>query len=1014
MACGLGLLSFAVYYVTLCPSVYPGSSAQAVATALNLLPLDAVAHPVWRKVAEAVVRIPVLELPFRLNLFGALCGALSVALLFRLARRVLFELICSAQQNDYDADPRADEASESSPAQAAHVADASSATVGGLITALAFAFSAPFWSASACLHPLTFDVFLALLMATFLARYVCTGSNSSRVFCTFLCYLGLLESVIFLAALPVVLFVLFRAGRYHDPVSKPFALLFIVSGLLGLGCGIAALVGLSGADHALSLSSLTALLMDTARGYQADLSQGMPHMGWLLALLETVIPLVVVYWCAPKFLASNEPLTRWLWCLLNATFGLNAARCLLGLPHMPWDMAHQEIPVSAIPALATALTLGALFVYWRLVISTPLLTYESEDYYTPPSRAHRGLAHCVTVFLVATVLVAPFRNLHDADGRKGAFADPVARALIALTGDAQYLVSDGTLDWHLLIQAHLQKRKLTLLHERADWGLPNTGAPAKTTAGVPAVGKGLPTTESPGEFAERWLHANPRAFSQLAVVSQPAVWTRCGFSAVPNGLVYVGATNSCAVNGPALLKTHEALWLSLSPFLAQSDPQPPALHALLAEVNRHVSRIANDLGVYLEDQGCPAEADRAYAQAQSLDADNLCALFNRYGLSLSDPARGNLAELEDQVRAASERFKRGFLFEHCISSCGTLHSQPADLLAKLNATAEIPLVVQWVAYCLSQSPAGSRPRAVTASGANDTASLAQILHAIRAGEKADAEKRLRALLETQPNNLAGWSTLADLLFASGRPDEVATLVLPAMRAAAGEKGDALVDMTEGLFALQQNQPPNARTFFTRALAHRPGLKEAQDQLIRTDRILGDATLTEADALAILKTDASHGEANAVLGSVRLSQKRYDEAEKLLRKSVATLPTAGALADLAELLRNKLRLDEAERFAQHALRLDPGFCQAWDTLGTVLADQNRLNEADSALRRAISLCSKDPRLYLNLARLNLKLNRMDEARQNLTQAQSMLAGAPSAVGKDYDALTRKLDSQPAQR
>ena len=702
-----------------------------------------------------------------------------------------------------------------------------------------------------------------------------------------------------------------------------------------------------------------------------------------------------------------------MWGLLNAAFTLVAAACLLGLSHTPWSLAKQEgyyLPV--IGSLATALTVGILFVYWRMSRTIPQFTYDIEDC-VPPSRSQRTLAYFMTGLIFLAVLLAPLHNLCDADGRKGAFADPLARELIALTGKANCLVTDGSLDLHMLILTRLQNRKLTLVPASPDDDQTPPSTAVKTASRSTVSRKGPPQKESPVVFIERWLRAKPEACDQVAIMARPTFWARTGLCAVPNGLVYLGSGNVQTIDGPQLLKKHEALWSSLTPLLSCDQRPPPALAALLAQVSCQASRVANDLGVFLEDRGCLKESVRAYDQAQSLDPNNLCAAFNRYGLLLRNASLGSPAKQELLIQHVAERLDRGFMFERCVTLYGSLHSQPADLLERHALAAQHPLVLQWIAYCQSQAAAGLHPSPVAGAATDNDNALAQAIRALRAGQPSDAEARLRAFVKTSPENLSGWSILADLLLNGGKTNEVAVVVLPAMRTAAGEKGHELVDMVEGLLALHQAPPRyrEARTFFTRALAHHPGLKEAQDQLLQTDRSLGDAACFESDAANILKTDADHCTANAILGGLRLSQKRYDEAEKHLRRSISTLPTAGALNDLAALQLAKNKLTDAEKSARYALRLNPNFYQAWDTLGNVLADQNRLSEADAAIRCALSLCANDPRLHINLARMNMKLNRTSEARQILSLAAPMVATATSSVGKDFAALSRELDTLP---
>jgi tetratricopeptide (TPR) repeat protein len=998
----IGLFSLTVYFLTLSPGVYPGGSARAVATVLDLLPLAPIDHPVWRMVAQSVADIPVLSLPVRLNFFSAVCGALTVAIFFRLTSRVLFEFIHTdplSFSRPYSAENESDLKEEGDDDRRDYV----SAMVGGALTAVAFAFGTPFWSASVSLHPQTFDLLVFALMVTSLASYVYTGSIISCVFTVFLLNLGLLESVLFVVTAPVVIYLLFRAGSDFEQISESFTLLFFVSATLGLGVGVVALANIASAHGAVDLPRIVTLLTGVGRSHLSSLTEGLPHMGWLLVLLETLLPLAVIFWGAPQFFTSSDPLTRWLWGLLNILFTLVSVACLLGISHTPWGLARHTSYIPVIPGLATALTIGILYAYWHMVRNIPQLSYQNDDYYTLPPRSQKLLSLFMTLFIVAVVLAAPFRNFSEADGRKGAFADVFARETLAQTGKACCLVSDGVLDMHLLIQSNMERRKLTVapVAPDDDNDSPSLSSTTKKTAPV--------RKKSVKLFIEQWLRLNPQSCGQVAVVASPALWQRAGFCAVPNGLVYMGTANAREIDVQQLLKRHEALWQTLTPLFAQNVSKPPPLATLMTDLRCHASRMANDLGIFLESRNCNVEANRAYEQALRLDSKNLCAAFNRYGLWLRVPSFGAPSEQERQIQLVSQRLEKGFLFEEHVPLYGMLRQQPATLLEGHCASATNKLVMQWMAYSQSASATVLRPYSDLTSDKGNT--LARVVQALRAGDKAAAENRLRTFLNANPGSLSGWSILADLLLNSGKFDELSTTVLPAMRKAAGEKGHELVDMTEGLLALHQTPPRHrdARTFFIQALTRHPGLKEAQDQLLLTDLQLNDILCIETDAKSILKFDTKHCMANALLGSVFLSQKRYDEAEKHLRQSVATLPNASALNDLAELLRAKKNLAEAEKSARQALKINPNFYQAWDTLGNTLADQNRLSEAETALRCAVALCSTDPRLYINLTRLNLKLKRPDEARQLLARIAPMVTKAPLSITKDFTALSKELDT-----
>lgn len=1010
----VGLLAFSVYLLTLCPAVYPGDSARSVAAVLKLIPAAVVAHPVWQLAGRSVASLPVFDLPFRLNLFSALCGALATAMLFRLVSRLLFEFgqidspTCATLYYNY-VDKTAVETEPSKERTPDDGMDYHAAILGGVVTALAFAFGAPFWSASVSFHPQTFDLLLLFATGNALANYAFKGNIAYCVLTLFLLGLGLLESVVFVLIAPVVFFLIFREANGNGHLSEAFTFLFLVSVVLGLCVGIIALVAMANNVHAFDFKQLQTLFGEVIRTNKVELLQGMPHLGWLLVLIETLLPLVAVFWGAPKFFRTYEPLERWLWGILNAVFTLMAIGCLLGLPHTPWFLARQTFHLPVFAGLATALTLGFLFAYWRLSLTLPQQIYDGDEYYLPPSRAQRLFFSGMAVAIGVIVVVAPFRALRDADGRKGTFADAFAAEILTWSNNALCLVTDGKLDMHILVQAHQNRRKLTVLPTFGEEASPQLPPAGKSRRPAP------PQKETPVQFVERWLRNNPHACEQIAVMTSPGLWTRAGLAPVPHGLVYLGVQDPKDIDTRILFQKHGSFWAKIPVLLAAAPSRSPALEELASHLRQQVSRIANDLGVFLEDQHCQPEAIKTYTRAAELDEANLCALFNRYGLALQSPVarQEDIAACEEQIGLASKKRLHGFLFEQCSSQYGTLHLQPTDLLERLNVSATAPLVVQWISFNHSQLAANQgplRPEPVAMTGQTGVNTLAQIVQDIRVGRKAAAEPRLRSFLQANPDSLPGWSVLADLLVEDKKFDEIADRVLPAMRVAAGEKGSELIDMLEGLMALKQSpcRPVDARTFFLRALGRRPNQKEAQDCLLRTDRLLGNIVLVEADVAFILKTDSNNCAANAFLGSIRLCQKRYDEAEKALRKSISVLPTAEALNDLSEVLCANRQFAEAEKAARHALRIAPGFYQAWDSLGSILTDQERLKEADAAFRCALALCPKDPHIHLNLAKLNIRMNKKQEARQILNEISPLVKEAGEAFAQDYAVLSKELN------
>lgn len=91
-------------------------------------------------------------------------------------------------------------------------------------------------------------------------------------------------------------------------------------------------------------------------------------------------------------------------------------------------------------------------------------------------------------------------------------------------------------------------------------------------------------------------------------------------------------------------------------------------------------------------------------------------------------------------------------------------------------------------------------------------------------------------------------------------------------------------------------------------------------------------------------------------------------------------SGGDWFNLAFLLEDAGRLDEAEPAFRRALELDPKLDRAWYGLGLVLIRQGRLDEAVQALKRNTELQPMSPYGWYQLARVHVDRHEPDEARK----------------------------------
>jgi tetratricopeptide (TPR) repeat protein len=102
--------------------------------------------------------------------------------------------------------------------------------------------------------------------------------------------------------------------------------------------------------------------------------------------------------------------------------------------------------------------------------------------------------------------------------------------------------------------------------------------------------------------------------------------------------------------------------------------------------------------------------------------------------------------------------------------------------------------------------------------------------------------------------------------------------------------------------------------------------------------------------------------------------------------VAKDPSSTAFVPLAEAYRQTGLLDDALEAARLGTNMLPHFSPGFSTMGRILGQMGRLDEAMSAYARALSIDRQSQSALVGLARLHLIRGERDLARKILTQAK----------------------------
>ncbi len=144
-------------------------------------------------------------------------------------------------------------------------------------------------------------------------------------------------------------------------------------------------------------------------------------------------------------------------------------------------------------------------------------------------------------------------------------------------------------------------------------------------------------------------------------------------------------------------------------------------------------------------------------------------------------------------------------------------------------------------------------------------------------------------------------------------------------------------------------------------------RRARVLLLQGQTKLAEETLQEAEKV-LREHLAQNPDPTAKLEMARLlgDRKRYDEALKLVREVISTQPKSeDAYIFLGYIALQLARLDDAEQAYMQVLKLNPKNADAMVGLGVVAFQRNRLDEAEAWFNRALEINPNHPHAKQNL-------------------------------------------------
>jgi tetratricopeptide (TPR) repeat protein len=185
---------------------------------------------------------------------------------------------------------------------------------------------------------------------------------------------------------------------------------------------------------------------------------------------------------------------------------------------------------------------------------------------------------------------------------------------------------------------------------------------------------------------------------------------------------------------------------------------------------------------------------------------------------------------------------------------------------------------------------------------------------------------------------------------------------------------------------------------------------AMIQVYQRDKKFKDAEKTLLTAEKFFKNKEGY---HFMLGSMYERQKDYEKAEKTFKKVIELNPKhAAALNYLGYMLADRgVRLDESLTLIQKAVDLDPNNGAYLDSLGWAYFKLNRVDEAETYLKKALDRVRKDPTIHEHLGDVYYQKGQYADARAawELSLANGQDEEETRKVQKKIDDLKVKLAS-----
>ena len=893
------------------------------------------------------------------NASATIFGALSVVLMFLLVSLFIRKCLAGAEK------PKE---------QIAFLA-----RLGGIVAAIVFMLTPAVHEAATHLEPRLFATFWAMLTTLVIFAYKAVPRKVSMVIpvvAGWMCAAGLCDSSLFLAILPLYVALLWSLapssrGKAWTSVAT-FILVFIIAFFI-------------------RAARVTDALVPFLRGLKTSLMANITNDGWLFVLIFATIPFIISVIAGKRSLREDGYIAQTL-----SHIGLTIATIIaIATPLSPSSLMARFAVLPVATSAFAAFCAGYLISYWWLKSKTEIKTPAGSGERLFPKVA-RPIALSMFGVFAAVMLIATVINLFSFDSRSGSFADKAAERTLDELGERTWLITDGTLDDHLLLAAEKRGRPIhliSLVRDKDDAYLKRLSEEIREARlGGDKNEELLIWLDTLGvlTFIQHWFEASPdEVKANVAIWGYPDLAPE--IECFPEFLFF-GADPTRAVDWPKEWAEFESVlhapegWGSYK-LWAEDNP----MDRMRLNLRRHMGLIANNYAVMLQDNGRNAEAFAMYELVlNKIDADNICALINELDMAAAGfrEAVAKQRHLQGRIQAIVADTKRRY--------------DPRRLPAYYGYVRN-PQMFGTIGLALARSGRTGEAlknltRATKLVDVDKRISMLNAMAAIYAdsSDTAKSSKIYTRILAKDPQNHDALIGMMRVSMINGDTAK-ALEYLEKANVVAGD--DPRADSERALLAMMKGDLDKAKEYLRKATDANPSNLRiwsflahviAQQHDASTDEKQRTAYLKEIEDVIIPSMDKiATNPADFYVQTVRalvLMRKGGDGSRREVRDALAAATSSNpSIADVTKTTDMVLGLDialndteDAERHAINALRRNSKAPLANYVMGSLALQRGDYIQAEAFLRRSADADKPIPLAMNDLAEVLRRSDRLEEA------------------------------------